>query len=101
MILMTEFFRDSADSASWSNAITTEEFELLMDHTVNQITQKGKKIYDGTIHAKPTAYGSAEPACKYCEYIGVCGIDSRCKESAIQHLKSMKAKEVLEELENE
>ena len=87
--------------ASRSNAITTEEFELLMNHTVNRIKQNGKKIYEGTIHAKPTAYGSGEPACKYCEYAGVCGIDSRSKETAIQHLKSMKPNEVLEELENE
>ncbi|MCR4605126.1 MAG: exodeoxyribonuclease V subunit gamma, partial [Eubacterium sp.] len=87
--------------AGWSSAITTKQFEMLMDRTEANLKKDGEQIYAGKICARPSIYGRGDAHCKYCVFAGVCGIDKRACAEASVYTESLNDKKVLERLEDE
>ena len=59
-----------------SHVLSTEQFELLMEHTREKIEECGNRILAGEIEAKTYAFASYN-GCQYCPYGSVCGRENQ------------------------
>ena len=57
-----------------SSYINGEDFDYIFDHLEKCMSDTGRKISTGDIAVSPIN-GRESPACKYCEYGHICGIE--------------------------
>lgn len=77
-----------------SKVLSTEQFEILMEHTKKKLMQYGKEIYEGACGRTPYEM-KQENGCMYCHLKGVCGMDgSRGNDLEVRKLDELKEDEV-------
>ena len=79
-----------------SSFIDTAVFSKIFDHIENLAKKTGNELVSGDIKINPVD-GRESPACKYCDFASVCGIENKTAEK----VPSMTNKEVVEVLEKE
>ena len=88
-------------SASKTNGVNKEEFEILQNYIYRTIKQIAKEILTGNINIKPYNEKGKKP-CDYCSYKAICGFDTRIcgnnynyidKKSKDDIIRKMKASE--------
>lgn len=81
----------------YPHMLTTEQFEMLMKHTREKMTDCGEKILSGEIGAAPYAH-AGHSGCEYCDFRGVCGTDHEEQRSRSRVMEEIKEEEVWEVL---
>lgn len=80
-----------------SSAITTKDFELLMDYCQEKLQSMSREILDGRIDINPYRRmdASGATACDYCPYHAVCQFDVRMRGQSYRAIKKMSDDDVL------
>lgn len=91
-----EFIPKFSEKAPSDSYVNTDDFEKIFAFTESKIKSSGRLIFSGDIAADPID-GLDSPACKYCEYQGVCRIENE-KRQAVPKLTN---REVLEAIERQ
>lgn len=68
--------KDGSISKRSNSFITESEFSEIFDHIEKLIANTGETILKGDIAVSPVD-GRESPACKYCDFKSICGIESR------------------------
>lgn len=88
--------KENLDS-EYPHAISTKQFDLLMEHTREKMAQCGESIMDGTIAATPYRFANRS-GCDYCDMRTVCGIDYEGQQKQAQVMEDMEEDEIWEVL---
>ena len=78
-----------------SHVLSTEQFELLMEHTREKMEECGNRILAGEIAAKPYVFGGSS-GCDYCPFGSVCGRENQ--KDNVRAMDDMSDEEVWEVL---
>ena len=73
------FNKDGSIAKRCTSFIKTEEFSAIFDHIEKLMRKTGNTIASGDIAVSPLD-GRESPACKYCDYSKICGIENRVAE---------------------
>ncbi len=60
-----------------SNVLSEDDFNTLCDYVANKLVESGRSIVEGDINIKPYYLKDDVNACKYCDFKGSCGFDSK------------------------
>ena len=80
-----------------NQALSEEQFGLLLDFTREKIKEFGDEIYEGNVNPFPKKVKKRD-ACTFCDYRGVCGYDEKIAGYAHEEYAEKKPETVLEEL---
>ena len=92
--------KDGIIQEARSSVTNVKGFERLRRFVAGHLKESGQEILNGNIALKPYRQGS-RTACDYCPYHAVCGFDTKTAGYGFRRLKSLKAEEIWEKLENE
>lgn len=70
------FNKDGSIAKRCTSFIKSEEFSAIFDHIEKLMRKTGNAIASGNIAVSPLD-GRESPACKYCDYSKICGIENR------------------------
>ncbi len=70
-----KFNKDGSLKKGQSTFILENDFATIFEHIEKIITKTGNSIYSGDISVNPVD-GRESPACKYCDFKAVCGIEN-------------------------
>ena len=68
--------KDGTISKRNASFVSAEDFTVIFDHIEKLIGEIGNKITEGQIDIDPVD-GRESPACKYCDYAAICGIEEK------------------------
>lgn len=88
--------RDGSVSMRSSSFVKNEVFSEIFDHIERIAKKTGDELLQGDIKISPVD-GRESPACKYCDFASICGIENKKAEK----VPSMTNSQVVEELERE
>lgn len=80
-----------------SQVLSTEQFELLMEHTREKMAECGERILGGEIEASPARF-ETHSGCEYCPFSAVCGKEKELPKEAVREMEPMSDEEVWEVL---
>lgn len=83
-----------------SNALSTEDFEMLTTFAQGKTRQIGKEILGGNVSADPYLLGD-KTQCNYCPYRGVCGFDEKIPGYKYRKLEKLDAKDAIRRMREE
>lgn len=78
-----------------SKIMTPEEFEVFLKYTKEKESCVKRKIIEGNVKVSPYKLGE-NTGCDYCEYLSICGFDTRIEGYEYRSLKKYSQEEVLE-----
>lgn len=81
----------------YPRAISTKQFELLMEHTREKMKQCGEDILDGELKAAPYHFKN-KSGCDYCPMRAVCGVDCEREKNTARVMEDKKEEEIWEVL---
>lgn len=86
-----------------SSAITTEDFELLMDYSRKKLQSMSQEILDGRIDINPYRRmdSTGATACDYCPYHAVCQFDARIQGQSYRPIKKISDDDVFLAIQRE
>jgi ATP-dependent helicase/nuclease subunit B len=90
-------FKKDGSFDSHSHILSDEQFERLMQHTKEKMTEIGNRIYQGEIGAVPY-HMQNESGCDYCAFSDICGVEKKDSQSCARELPKMTEEEVWEVL---
>lgn len=83
--------------SDYKNSFITEtDFDTVFKHVENTLYKMGDKIYNGKFSLNPID-GLDSPACKYCDFASVCGIE----DNVVECVGSLSNSEVIERIKEE
>lgn len=88
--------KDGSISKKNASFISAEDFTVIFDHIEKLIGEIGNRIADGEIGIDPVD-GRESPACKYCDYASICGIEG----NPAQKVPALSNSEVIERIRGE
>lgn len=91
-----KFNKDGSLKKGQSTFILEEDFTTIFEHIEKIIKNTGNSIYSGDISVNPVD-GRESPACKYCDFKAVCGIEN----NEIFRVPEMSNDEVFEKIKEE
>lgn len=77
------------------NALTEQEFGILIDHVMTMVKDMSKEILNGNISIEPYAKKGGTP-CQYCKYSSVCKFDEKLDGNNHKNLKNLNDKQIKE-----
>ena len=83
-----------------SNALSTEDFEMLTTFAQGKTRQIGKEILGGNVSADPYLLGD-KTQCNYCPYRGVCGFDEKIPGYKYRKLEKLDAQDAIQKMREE
>lgn len=86
--------KGGALSKQSSSVLSEETFDALLDFTRKKITSLGREMIAGNVDPAPS-----QGACKYCDYRGVCGFDSKVEGFVKRELAKGDKEEILREMQ--
>lgn len=90
--------KDGTLSKRSASFVETEKFSKIFDYIEKLMQKTGNTLLSGDISVSPVD-GRESPACKYCDYSAICGIDDE-KIQKVPDLKNDEVFELMEEAEN-
>lgn len=81
-----------------SQVMSTEQFELLMEHTRRKMTECGNRILAGEISDSPYIFEN-QSGCDCCKYWSICGRENKKQKNSVRRLETMSDEEVWEVLD--
>ena len=84
----------------WTNGVNEEEFKILQEYIYKTLEDISKEILSGNIDLKPY-YKKGKTPCKYCEYKGVCGFNSRQNNNNYNYIDEKSKDEILFKMKQE
>lgn len=87
------FTKSGAIDKRCTSFISAEEFSVIFDYIERLMHDTGNTIVSGDIAVDPTD-GRESPACKYCDYASVCGIENE----SVRRVPDFKNDEVFEKM---
>ena len=88
--------KDGSLSKRSTSFVEPEKFTEIFDHIERLMKNTGISILNGEISISPID-GRESPACKYCDYSGVCGIEN----IAVEKVPDLNNEEVFEKMKEE
>ena len=85
---------------SGEGVLSTQEFISLIDYSKEKMNQFNKEIDQGMVKRNPYKYGDVS-VCNYCEFAGICRIDSGNENEHCRYIESIKLDDFIKEIEVE
>jgi ATP-dependent helicase/nuclease subunit B len=80
-----------------SSVLTENDFQRLMDFSIEKAVDTGQRILTGEISANPFKYGNLS-GCGYCAYKSVCRFDPVINAKDYNMMNTMKSKQALQNI---
>ena len=90
------FNKDGSISKKSNSFIEAEKFTEIFDYIEKLMSKTGESILSGDISVSPLD-GRESPACKYCDYASICGIENR----EVPRVPDLKLQEVFDNMKED
>ena len=90
-------FKKDGSFDRYSHILSTEQFEILMQHARKKMVEFGNRIYEGEIGAAPYRM-QTESGCDYCSFSDVCGVKGKEIKNCARDFVKMEEENVWEVL---